>query len=99
MLPLCALSKIAELAGPARYFRVVRRDRSAVSEAAEVLARIEAERCCDPGRACPVSVPRGAVGLARVLDELQAVACGDATGASHVRHLTVEVHGHEEPRT
>ena len=74
-----------------RHAIVVRGERSAVSERAEILRRIEAVRgdAEAPDRATATG---GEVSLAAILDDGQPVAGRDGRNPVHICGLTVEMH-------
>ena len=71
---------------------VVRDDRAAVAERAEVLGRIEAERRRGAERAGPPAAQRRAVRLRGVLEHDEPVLAGECGDRVHVGALAVEVH-------
>src|SRR5262245_53211343 len=91
---LGALAVLTQRLDPSDELRIVGDERARVAEGAEVLPGIEAVRRGEPELARRRTVSRGAVGLARVLDDRDA----ELAEAAHVRHLPVEVHRHDEPR-
>ncbi len=74
---------------------VVGGDRAAVAQRPEVLARVEAEGGGVAERARRPALVGGAVRLAGVLDDRQAVSRGDLGERVHVHGLPVQVHGHD----
>src|SRR4051794_20219631 len=76
---------------------VVGQYRAAVSERAEVLRWIKAERRRVGEGAGPAAVVLGAVGLSGVLDDPQTVSASDGRERLHVGALPVEVYRYERP--
>ena len=74
---------------------VVGGDTARVAQRAQVFARIEAEPGGIAQAARPAALPGGAVGLGRVLDDLEAVGLGNGADFVHGRALAVEVHRHD----
>ena len=75
-------AEIAEQPDALRELLVVGRHRAAVAVRAEVLARVEAEGGGPPEAADPASLVAGAVRLARVLDEGEAVLAQSSSSGS-----------------
>jgi hypothetical protein len=70
---------------------IVSYDRTPIPQRAEVLTRVEAERCCvadTPGRS---AVKARAVSLRRILDQRESVPSGHGRKSIDVGHLTEEV--------
>src|SRR5207245_458731 len=68
-----------------------------VAHGTKVLGRVEAERCGITGAAGAKSLATRSMGLAGILEHLQAASLSAGTKAPHVGHLTVEVHGKKHP--
>ena len=68
---------------------------AAVSQRAQVFARIEAEAGCISECADSASLIGGAMGLRAVLDHLEAVLMDDLHDRIHVAGLPVQVHRHD----
>jgi hypothetical protein len=71
--------------------RIVGGDRSSVSWGAEILGRIETECACRSESSHAFAVPACAVGLARVLDQMDLVGSGQVEKGFHLRGLSIEV--------
>jgi hypothetical protein len=78
---------------------IVRHDRAGISERAEVLGGIEAERSGEPARTGSASVTARTVRLAGVFDDRESVTLGRSPERDQVGHLTVEMDGQDEPRS
>ena len=78
-----------------RPLGVVGHHRAALAVGAEILAGIEAEAAEVAHRAAPPPVVLGAVRLARVLDDGDALAPRDVENRVHVGRLAVQVHGND----
>src|SRR5438105_268177 len=88
---------VAKTPDPCGDISVVRGDRTAVADGAEVLRWIEAPRCCPPEPTCrPVPVV-GAVRLGGIFEDLEVVPGGDVEDGIDVGRLSVEVHGNDGP--
>ena len=94
---LASLAVLPERSDASSERLVVRHQGAGVSEGAEVLAGIEAERVGEPGRARGDAVAARAVRLACVLEDHEPAALGDLDERSHVGELAVEVRRHQEP--
>jgi len=92
------LAVVPQQAGALRERGVVGRDRAAVTECAEVLRRIEAERTGRSERAGRRSVVEGAVGLRAVLDDRKAAAFRQRDDRLQLGALPVQVNGHDRAR-
>ena len=74
-------------------------DHAAVAVAAEVLARVEAEKQpATPATAAARALPVGADGLGAVFDQRQPVLLADRSQARHVRALPEQVDRHDGAR-
>src|SRR6202035_3480779 len=97
---MLALASLAEVAQPASTLCdpwVIGADRPAITQCAEVLARVEAERSGCAKTARTASFEARSVRLCRVLEHRQAVPARERAYGRHVARLPVQVN-RDDPR-
>ncbi len=92
------LSAVAQPPDPCRQRAIVGDDGAAVTERAEILGRIEAERAGDADRADRTAGSGREVRLAAVFDDRQIVARGDSLERAHVGCLPVQMNRQNRAR-